>query len=182
MFSAFLLGFREKCPPLPPPSTPQLPPCVTEELSRDFEQRFSTPQRAEGNDTQAIVWEWWREQGKRRSPSCLGYTPLKFNMEPENQPLEKETPFGNHDFQVPCWTLGVYIGDELLHSYMVSIINHYDRIPIKQPGFNGKVSEGPYFSWLTCESKGVNLLFDSTYSVNVCLGNWATSPQKEMIV
>ena len=50
---------------------------------------------------------------------------------------------------------GVYRG-ELLHSYMVNIINHYDRIPIKQPGFNRKVSEGPFFSWLTCESRGVN--------------------------
>jgi len=29
-------------------------------------------------------------------------TPLKFNMEPENQPLEKEIPFGNHPFQVLC--------------------------------------------------------------------------------
>ena len=29
-------------------------------------------------------------------------TPLKFNMEPENGPLEKEIPFGNHHFQVPC--------------------------------------------------------------------------------
>ena len=29
-------------------------------------------------------------------------TPLKFNMEPENQTLEKEIPFGNHHFQVPC--------------------------------------------------------------------------------
>ena len=29
-------------------------------------------------------------------------TPLKFNMEPENQPLEKEIPFRNHHFQVPC--------------------------------------------------------------------------------
>jgi len=28
-------------------------------------------------------------------------TPLKFNMEPENQTLEKEIPFGNHHFQVP---------------------------------------------------------------------------------
>ena len=32
----------------------------------------------------------------------LMVTPLKFNMEPENQPLEKEIPFGNHHFQVPC--------------------------------------------------------------------------------
>ena len=85
-----------------PPNSPPLSP-TTKELSRDFEQRFSTPQRAEGNDTQAIVFAgWWREQRKRRSPSCFGYTPQKFNMEPENQPLEKETPFGNHDFQVPC--------------------------------------------------------------------------------
>ena len=30
------------------------------------------------------------------------YTPLKFKMEPENQPLEKEIPFGNHSFQVPA--------------------------------------------------------------------------------
>ena len=29
-------------------------------------------------------------------------TPPKFNMEPENKSLEKESPFGNHDFQVPC--------------------------------------------------------------------------------
>ena len=29
-------------------------------------------------------------------------TPLKFNMEPESQPLEKEIPFGNHHFQIPC--------------------------------------------------------------------------------
>ena len=32
------------------------------------------------------------------------FTPLK----PENQPLQKEIPFGNHHFQVPCWTSGVY--------------------------------------------------------------------------
>ena len=29
------------------------------------------------------------------------YTP-KTNMEPENGPLEKEIPIGNHPFQVPC--------------------------------------------------------------------------------
>ena len=29
------------------------------------------------------------------------YSP-EFNMEPENHPLEKETPIGNHHFQVPC--------------------------------------------------------------------------------
>ena len=29
-------------------------------------------------------------------------------MEPENGPLERETPFGNHHFQVPCYFSGVY--------------------------------------------------------------------------
>ena len=29
-------------------------------------------------------------------------TPRKFNMEPENETLEKKIPFGNHHFQVPC--------------------------------------------------------------------------------
>ncbi len=31
-----------------------------------------------------------------------GATPPKTNMEPENGPLEKEIPIGNHHFQVPC--------------------------------------------------------------------------------
>ena len=39
---------------------------------------------------------------KKGPRGCLGYTPLKFNMEPENQAMEKEIPFGNHHFQVPC--------------------------------------------------------------------------------
>ena len=30
------------------------------------------------------------------------HTPPKTNMEPENGPLEKEIPIGNHHFQVPC--------------------------------------------------------------------------------
>ena len=29
-------------------------------------------------------------------------TPTKTNMEPENGPLEKEIPIGNHHLQVPC--------------------------------------------------------------------------------
>ena len=28
--------------------------------------------------------------------------PLKFNMEPEKKSPEKDIPFGNHHFQVPC--------------------------------------------------------------------------------
>ena len=35
-------------------------------------------------------------------------TPPNTNMEPENGPLEKEIPIGNHHFQVPCWISGVY--------------------------------------------------------------------------
>ena len=34
-------------------------------------------------------------------------TPPKFNMEPENKSLEKESPFGTHYFQVPCQISGV---------------------------------------------------------------------------
>ena len=32
----------------------------------------------------------------------LKLTPPKTNIEPENGPLEKEIPVGNHHFQVPC--------------------------------------------------------------------------------
>ena len=42
----------------------------------------------------------WRDLNK--SVSILVCTPPKTNMEPENGPLEKEIPFGNHPFQVPC--------------------------------------------------------------------------------
>jgi len=34
--------------------------------------------------------------------TCEIGTPQKTNMEPENEPLEKEIPFGNHPFQVAC--------------------------------------------------------------------------------
>ena len=33
---------------------------------------------------------------------------------------------------------GIYIGDEILPSYVGMIVNHEIRILIKQPGFNGK--------------------------------------------
>ena len=36
-------------------------------------------------------------------------TPLKFDLEPENGPLEKEIPFNNYHFPVLCLTLGVYL-------------------------------------------------------------------------
>ena len=44
---------------------------------------------------------WWKG-----IPQKIKKTPLNFNMEPENQPLEKEISFGNYHFQVPCQALG----------------------------------------------------------------------------
>ena len=53
-----------------------------------------------------VCWTWvfsvWWNYSQQ-------HTPLKFNMEPKNQTLEKEIPFENHHFQVPCLTSGVYI-------------------------------------------------------------------------
>ena len=46
-----------------------------------------------------------------RYQSVAGFhyiTPPKTNMKPENGPLEKEIPIGNHHFQVPCSFFGVY--------------------------------------------------------------------------
>ena len=47
-----------------------------------------------------------KRRGERLAPSLIfqgqALTPLKFNMEPENRPPEKEIPVGNHHFQVPC--------------------------------------------------------------------------------
>ena len=39
---------------------------------------------------------------KPRGVGSTFVTPPKFNMEPENKSLEKESPFGNHYVQVPC--------------------------------------------------------------------------------
>ena len=47
---------------------------------------------------------YFRISNQSRNPEILvdsSDTPLKFNMELENIPLEKEIPFGNHSFQVP---------------------------------------------------------------------------------
>ena len=43
----------------------------------------------------------WRSRNTKMQINAV-CTPPKFNMEPENQPLEKEIPIGNHHFQVPC--------------------------------------------------------------------------------
>ena len=43
------------------------------------------------------------EDGVFVENGCISnVTPPKTNMEPENGPLEKEIPIGNHHFQVPC--------------------------------------------------------------------------------
>ena len=53
---------------------------------------------------------------QRKSPSIHSSmtkevydTSPKTNVEPENGPLEKEIPFGNHPFQIPCWFWRVYL-------------------------------------------------------------------------
>ena len=52
-------------------------------------------------------WTLHKENGsqqwsKLKATKQMFLTPLKINMEPENQPLEKEIPVRNHHFQVPC--------------------------------------------------------------------------------
>ena len=39
--------------------------------------------------------------GSEVVPAFLG-TPWRLTLEPENQPLEKEIPIGNHHFEVPA--------------------------------------------------------------------------------
>ena len=58
------------------------------------------------NDTKES-WTLHKQNGSQqwselKATKKMFLTPLKFNMEPENQPLEKEIPVGNHHFQVPC--------------------------------------------------------------------------------
>ncbi len=46
--------------------------------------------------------EFWSLLKWKAAAFRLQYTPLKFNMEPENGHLEEKIPLGNHDFRVPC--------------------------------------------------------------------------------
>ena len=39
--------------------------------------------------------------------ATLLHAPQKFNMEPENDGFQKESPFPGANFQVPCYTSGV---------------------------------------------------------------------------
>ena len=58
-------------------------------------------------------------------------------MEPENQPLEKEIPFGNHHFQISCETL--------------ITLEVYVRLSLQNPHFLvfflSTVKGGPYMSF-----------------------------------
>ena len=62
--------------------------------------RCRTPARTEGGAKDMMIFMQscahfpWKKH--------LYYTPLKIDMEPENQPLEKEIPIGNHHHEVPC--------------------------------------------------------------------------------
>ena len=47
-------------------------------------------------------------QNKRKHNNQL-YTPVKINMEPKKQPIEKETHLPNLHFRVPCEFSGVYM-------------------------------------------------------------------------
>ena len=58
---------------------------------------WSNPSRDEVNPTK-----------KKKTHPRKTDTPLKFDMEPEKKSLEKEIPFGNHHFQVPCYISGEY--------------------------------------------------------------------------
>jgi len=40
--------------------------------------------------------------GKKQKPGSPRLTPPKFNMEPENDGFQKESPFPGTSFQVPC--------------------------------------------------------------------------------
>ena len=52
------------------------------------------PRIFDGDDDLVKVDDFWKVEIS---------TPPKTNMEPENGPLEKEIPIGNHHFQVPCF-------------------------------------------------------------------------------
>ena len=52
-------------------------------------------------------WPWGMEIHEDDVAAIFCFTPPKFNMEPANKSLEKESPFGNHFYQVPCEISGV---------------------------------------------------------------------------
>ena len=48
-----------------------------------------------------ITNSWYLSRNNARFPLSW-LTPLKFNMEPENDGFQKESPFPGADLQVPC--------------------------------------------------------------------------------
>ena len=65
-----------------------------------------------------------RIAGESSIPGISSSTPPKFNMEPENKSLEKESPFGNHYFQVKfggCNTFWVSLSTD---SYKLFCTDH----------------------------------------------------------
>ncbi len=63
-----------------------------------FQRGWFNHQLVLGGRAQFLINVWQQHE------DCVisTVTPPKINMEPENGPLEKEIPIGNHHFQVPC--------------------------------------------------------------------------------
>ena len=60
-----------------------------------------------GMATKGPVVKHWMKINLKIHQWCVGdskefVTPPKFNMEPENDAFQKESPFSGVDFQVPC--------------------------------------------------------------------------------
>ena len=67
-------------------------------------QKTATPKLIISENNGSNPMNKWMIWGVFSHPYFLlqhPYTPPKTNMEPENGPLEKEIPIGNHHFQVP---------------------------------------------------------------------------------
>ena len=78
-------------------------PCRPVTMQRSF-LMLSQEIRITGFLQETLAYQMDRKKG---APLFQGQvdrcsTPLKFNMEPENEPLEEEIPTRNHHFQVPC--------------------------------------------------------------------------------
>ena len=70
-----------------------------------WEDSWEDRAAADALQVHSAASESWRADSTwlaGKSPFFIGDTLPKFNMEPENGSLEKDIPFGNHHFQVPC--------------------------------------------------------------------------------
>ena len=68
-------------------------------LSELFAKGTCAQRVVNGNKSSQIITPHWKNSNLWTSE---WFTPPKTNMEPENGPLEKEIPIGNHHFQVPA--------------------------------------------------------------------------------